>query len=105
MRYEDTPSYKELDSRVRKALGFRGMLAGRRRLMRLTIEEYRHGIGHAEWQEAVERRVREDFSNPIVIMILLPLIAELLKIFVLWLIERRSNAVLATCWALESHNA
>lgn len=105
MRYESTPSYNELDSRVRRGLGFRGMLAGRKRLMRLAVEEYRHGIGHSEWQEAVERRIRQDYSNPILIMILIPLVTELIKIFLIWLVERRSNAILASSWALESHDA
>ena len=54
---------------------------------------------------AIERRIRQDYSNPILIMILIPIVTELVKIFLLWLVERRSNAVLAASWTLESHDA
>ena len=105
MRYEDDPEFSRLDAAV--AMRFIPLLLVpriRRNMLRVAFSEWEPGISQSQWEDRVSRR-RRDFGNPLLLVILMPIVAELIKMLVLWLIEKYTHEELMSQWMLECRDA
>lgn len=102
MDYESSPAFQELEGRFAATL--RGRLIGRRvraRLLKIAIEVaptecMEDGLFH----DRVKAGIYREFGNPLLVMILIPIITELVKLMIKWWLERQNSEILA---AWQSH--
>ena len=101
MSYVDSPAFAELDARFRSKLRGR-LLPGRlrRHLLKVAIEVAPVGYAGADveqvYTDRIKARLAEDYNNPLLIMILIPVLTELAKMLIKWWLERQNAAILAT---------
>lgn len=112
--FESGPEYTEFADRAEKAMGTRGRILGRRmrrNILRLAVEEAPVELADQQlmayvWHTRVKDRARHEYGNPLLIMILIPLITELAKMLIEWWLERQSNRDnLAAWWSVAARDA
>ena len=105
MRFEADPEFRRLDADVSmRFLPLQFVPRIRRNMLKVAISEWEPGIAPSQWEDRVSRR-RGDFGNPLLIMILMPIIAELIKMLVDWLIEKYTHEELMSQWMHECRGA
>lgn len=101
MRFESDPEFRRLDADVSmRFLPLQFVPRIRKNMLKVAISEWEPGIAPSQWEGRVSRR-RGDFGNPLLIMILMPIIAELIKMLVDWLIEKYTHEELMSQWKHE----
>lgn len=104
MNFESSPAFQELDLRFSQSL--KGHLVGRRiraRLLRIAIEvapdcNLDSDGARKMLKDRIKSRLYGEYGNPLLIMILIPLITELVKILIAWWLERQENRDVMKAW-------
>ena len=99
MNYENSPAFMELEDKFASTI--KGRLIGRRlrkRLLKIAIEVAPVGYRGADvgdvFKDRISAKVYDEFGNPLLIMILIPVITELVKMLIKWWLERQNEEIM-----------
>lgn len=102
MSYTDSPAFFILEdrfSRKSKARFFGHRI--RRRLMRLAVATAPVGYRGADiaevWKADLKAAAKEEYGS-VILIILLPVIMELVKMLIIWWLERKENEEIMAVW-------
>ena len=100
MSFDQSPAFLDLDNQFRSTR--KGRLLPRRlrtHLLKVAIEVAPVDYGGADVEEVftarIKARLAEDYNNPLLIMILIPILTELAKMLIKWWLERKNAEILA----------
>ena len=102
MNYTESPAFFILEERFAKK--YKARFFGhriRRRLLRLAVATAPVGYQGADvadvWKADLKEAAREEYGSAILI-ILLPVIIELVKMLIIWWLERQQNEEIMGIW-------